>query len=214
MTVTLDTTFRGEDKCSYSNGDLTFTMTATGSDRFTRATEAKSSGKWYWEVTIGTVGYNDLGVGLADSVFENDWSFRDSITYNTWGVSKTGASGKCFCNSGTCDGAHAAIVTGMVLGFAWDADAHELWMSEDGVWNGTGTPNPETGVSPNCTDATGTLYPCVSASRSSEAYTFNFGGSDFAYTKPSGFDSYDQSTSTTGWDAATTTTPGSPSWKP
>ena len=50
---------------SFSGGNLVATKTASSSS-IVRANTAKTTGKWYWEVTLTAVGTGTEGIGIAD----------------------------------------------------------------------------------------------------------------------------------------------------
>ena len=76
-------TWNPDDKnanITLSNGDLTATAVGT-SHKSIRATESKSSGKWYWEYTITVGGTQYHGIGLSTAALN---SYCGSSSYS-WG---------------------------------------------------------------------------------------------------------------------------------
>ena len=150
--------------------------------RRTNGTIAVSSGKWYWEVTIGTApytpranntAYNIFGFGLA-TVF-NDTTASSSITNAVY----LGDNGyyKNFSNALTDSG--VAIANGDVLSVAVDLDANTFTFYQNNVSRVTGTIGATAGTS---------LVPMIHSYDGSYGLMYaNFGQRPFTYTPPSGF---------------------------
>ena len=140
-----------------------------------RSTIGKSTGKWYWEITIGG---NPGGVGTAVSTVSlaaalgNSGSSYDGFSYN-------GAYGNTLTGSYSQYPFGATFVAGDVIGMAFDIDAGTLSFYKNGILQGTG----QAGF------PAGTYYAAVGGGASGEIYTANFGASTFSYSPPSGFNS-------------------------
>ena len=166
------TTWNPADKnasITLSAGDLTATngsSSATDS-KAARGTIGKASGKWYWEVTIGTVGGNiQIGAAAAsESLSDYIGSGAAGWGYNNYGTLWTGGSGAI---------TEDAYIAADVIGVALDLDSGEISFYKNGVLQHT------------FTGVTGTLYPAVSMVNGG-VVTANFGGSAFAQTIPTGF---------------------------
>lgn len=146
-----------------SNGNLTATN-AGASWSSARSTVGKSSGKWYWEYTIASLGYVEVGAGIATSAL-------DGRFVNPWGTGWGGQSNT------------AGFGAGDVVQVAIDIDGGNIWVGKNGTWNGSG--NPSTGANPYQTGVSGTIYPMVTV-YAAEA-TVNLGASTFQYQPPVGF---------------------------
>jgi hypothetical protein len=150
-----------------------------------------SSGRWYWEVTVGT-GLDDIiGVGTSIAALTN-------FSATTQGWAYRGLNGDVYHNSvGTAYG--ATFTTGDIIGVALDMNAGTITFYKNGVSQGVAY-----------TGLTGTLYPMVGLRTSGDSATANFGASGvFAYAMPAGFSAY--STLNSGSFTVTPITPGSTS---
>ena len=181
-TTTLDPTNLGTGQV-LSNGNLT----DTGSGNSIAQSLAKhSSGKFYCEVTCGTV--VNTGFGVCNSAVSlNNFLGVDNFgaaVYSGGGYTSTGVSGTTTCN---------APVAGHVFGVAIDVDNRAIWMKDwtaAGNWNANGTANPATNTN-GCIlgggMATGNLCAAVTCANTGDNVTFNFGASAYTGTPPAGF---------------------------
>ena len=179
-----EVTWNSADKSAnvtLSNGDLS---AAAGSWYAVRATASKSSGKWYYEVTIspnaGTYGILIVGWGSAAATLENvvgidayGWGWGNSQSVTTYhNINPIGLG--------------TAPAPNDIIQIALDLDNGKIWWGKNGSWFGGG--NPATGANPAYTGVSGTLFPMVSPFTTSPGVvTANFGNSAFAYTPPAGF---------------------------
>jgi hypothetical protein len=162
-----------------SNSNLTATGTGVASG--VRALNGWSTGKYYWEMTIGTWTNNATGpmLGPATSIFSGViWA----------NVSKLG---QVVINNSVTGPGLGARSSGDTIGIAVDIGAKLIWfrVAPSGNWNGSGTANPATGaggfdITPI---STGPLFPAFYANIASDAATANFGASAFSGSVPSGF---------------------------
>lgn len=137
------------------------------------ATIGKSSGKWYWEVTINTPSSSALG-GLVGAC---SWIPSSANTINAW----EGLQGAGIINNGTVPclglwistpsptvngGCITTLVTNDVISVALDMDAKTLKFYKNGVQHGI-----------TITGLTGTWYPaCMSQGTvTTSGGTANFG---------------------------------------
>jgi len=150
-----------------SNGNLTTTNTTTAS--IVRSTIGKSSGKWYWEVTVNST-YGHAGIANATESL-NTYVGSDA---NGWAYNSL--NGLLYTN-GTTSGTNATWSTvGDVIGFALDLDAGTLKFYK----NGTLQPSYFSGI------PGGTYYAAI-GTNSAGTNTANFGATPFAYPAPTGF---------------------------
>ncbi len=178
-----------------SNGNLTFTH-SNGLASTARSLSQKNSGKWYFEITVGTMpGANDC-VGVAKSAAVD----ANLIFSGQHGLLSFQAGG-VFSNDASTGLSIGSISTGgTVVCFAIDLDNDKGWIRNGagGNWLGQviGSQNPATntgGGSLSNYSAT-TMAPFVGFDTIvGGAYTANFGASAFSGTPPSGF--------TAGWTA-------------
>jgi hypothetical protein len=110
---------------------------------------AKSSNKWYFEITFtGVAGGSDQGAGIG----------LYTASYSAMGNNATGGfevylSGNVFVNGGLfLNMLGAGISAGHVIAFAVDLDNLECWVKDitaGGNWNNSGTANPATNTGGN-----------------------------------------------------------------
>lgn len=156
------------------NNNLTATHSISGWTS-ARATESKSSGKWYWEITINAgIGYAMEGVANSSASLDNyigadanGWSYDPS----------TSGSGKY--HDGYAGAYGADGVNGDVIGVALDMDAGTMTFYKNGVSLGQAF----TGI-------TGSVYPAISLNGTTPSVTANFGATAFAYTPPDGYSAF------------------------
>jgi len=160
-----------------SNNNLTVSINKslnTG-DIWILGSLGKSSGKWYWEITIagGSVS-NSWVVGISGQTVSGFPSYND----NNWIYisNSTRMHGAVFTSYGS------SYTVGDIIGVALDMDNGTVEMSKNGTTYGT----MHSGL-------TGTKYPYFSNYVSTSGiydgpkYTCNFGQSSFSYTPPAGF---------------------------
>lgn len=102
---------------TFSNGDKTATKPA-GADSSVRATTAKTSGKWYWEVLVNNIGNSTTAFNVG--AMKSDTTLYGAATSNTNDVIYRG-NGQIFINAlATYIGVFSTYTTNDVLGFALD----------------------------------------------------------------------------------------------
>jgi hypothetical protein len=191
-TTTLDPVNKGASQ-TLSNGNLT--LTGSGGNGIARsiASHASGSGKYYFEVTMGTC--TNAGVGFVNNaeVLTAGW-IGDSP--NT--AANLTAGGWSGDTSGTITG--PALVSAHVYGLAIDLSSatKAVWILDitggTGQWNANATANPATGVNGNVLTVAGLIfvsnqpiYAGGSCNSAANTMTFNFGATAYAGTPPSGF---------------------------
>jgi hypothetical protein len=165
---------------TYTQGNLRY----VGASAFRRSngTLALSTGKWYWEVTLGN---NPFSPRNSGSVY-NAFGFGLSTVFNstTDPTSTTDAlilhdSGYYKNFSGSVTDAGSAFVSGDVLSIAVDLDANTFTFYKNNSQLVTGTIGGTVGRE---------LVPIIiSDSATYGVMDCNFGQRAFAYTAPSGF---------------------------
>lgn len=164
-----------------TNGNLDAVWTTT-SHKSIRATHMMRTGKWYYEMRLGSVSATVSGmVGLARP--------SDSISSHLGTTTNTGIG---FANLAVYyDGSQishgVSFSTGGILGVAFDADAGKVWFSYNGTWINSG--NPASGTNAVISSLTdGTWIPAMHCyNNSGSPHSMNFGQRLFAYQAPSGF---------------------------
>jgi hypothetical protein len=186
-------TLSGSDLVATNTG-----TTATNQGARVAAASGKTSGKYYFEVTLTTKvggGGGNAGMGIATTAS----TYAGMGNNATAGVEVFISSGGMFVNGanpGQVLG--GAFVNGEVAGIAVDLDNRKAWIRKapSGNWNASGTANPATNVGGNTIPA-GTIAPINTfgggSGTSGNVFTANFGASAFTGAVPSGF--------TSGWPA-------------
>tara|TARA_B100001057_G_C22858723_1_gene953637 strand:+ start:17 stop:2779 length:2763 start_codon:yes stop_codon:yes gene_type:complete len=176
-----------------SEGNLTVNSGSTGG--YIQAVGQEgfgvSSGKWYWEVKVTTVGaavYGWKDDGSPGGSQANDGSSAS-------GGLSTGGAGSFSAGSWYIDldydneVNYTTVSTNDVLMFAMDLDSGKGYCGKNGTWFNSANPANGTGAIGGCHRANGTnkFYPCVNRLDSASVGEFNFGQRSFAYTAPTGF---------------------------
>lgn len=169
-----------DPQITLSDGDLTATAAAGTAYSGVRATQYKSSGKWYWEITVTATGMNSVEEIAA--VCDSSAVMTEPIGRDTHGWSWRGDNQYFYNNSTTACGVY--YNSGDIVHVALDMDNGKIWFGKNGAWNGSG--DPAAGTNYAFTGITGNIYP-VTSHYYSGACTVNFGASAFTYTVPDGF---------------------------
>lgn len=153
-----------------SNGNLTWV--SNGGHATARSSIYKTSGKWYCEININTVG-GSVNPGVALSTADMNQAGTGSYP-----------GGPNLTNSYGYDCPTGAISVGNKIQIAVDVDAGKLWIGKENTWYLSG--NPSTGANPIAT-----FTPNSSVYFAFSIYTgqgtANFGASAWTYTPPTGF---------------------------
>ena len=154
------------------NGNLSAGTTTAADTSGIRATQAVSSGKWYFEVT------NTVASGTTN--IQAGWASVDTAQRIT--TSSSNVYGM-------------PIATNSTHMVALDVDSNAIWTGQDGTWDNSATVSEiESGDTTNARHTSVTGYPLApmwldQASSFSGTASFNFGQMDFQYTPPTGFSS-------------------------
>lgn len=171
MTVTWDVINRGSG-VTLSNSNLTATI--SGLSSIARATEARSTGKWYWEIKL------DAGSFFVIGIVNGTVSLSSDARSNT-GARYYGANG--FKYPGAAAYGSPATSTNIIsVLLNLDDGTLEFW--NNGV---------SLGISHTDLSGMGAVYPAVQRHGSSGSGTFtaNFGAMPFSYSIPSGYSPYE-----------------------
>lgn len=186
-TGTLNPSDKGAN-ITLSNGNLTATGGAASSFQSIRSQTSRSTGKYYWEWTVGQKGINNGVAGFLNSTA----SLATYIGADANGIGLV-TNGQVV-QSASFTSYLSTIANGDVCGLAIDLDAHLLWVRDGaGNWNGSGTANPATGsggISLPSGLNSGSVFAGISVFNSSDFSTANFGGSAFSQTVPAGFSAW------------------------
>ena len=153
-----------------SDANLSCGTTSAADTSGIRATQAVSSGKWYFEVknTVAS-GTTNIQAGWASTATAQRIDTGDA---NVYGM---------------------PITTNSTHMVALDCDNNAIWTGDDGVWFNSATLSEiESGDTSNARHTSVSGYPLApmfldQASSFSGTASFNFGQMDFQYTPPAGF---------------------------
>jgi hypothetical protein len=168
-----------------SNGGLTATHTNATDNSGARVASAKSTGKYYFEMTISSGPLSFDMVGMLTSA----GTYTNLVNDATNSVSVGLNNGFIYANNAYTNKNVAAVVVSNVLGFAIDLTTRKAWVRKGaGLWNNTAGEDPATAVG-GVTVGAGSFAPAVgfSTGGAGTAVTANFGATAFANAAPSGF---------------------------
>lgn len=140
-----------------------------------RATEGKTSGKWYWELDMNNISH--IFIGVANKLA----SMSINLTYNPYVRGYYNGNGKKYPEEVNYGEAFQVKDT---IGIALDLDDFTLEFYRNGVSQGISHTNLET---------LGEVFPLFTSGSSSSGGTItaNFGATPFKYPVPEGYLPYD-----------------------
>jgi hypothetical protein len=148
-----------------ANGNLE-TTAPSSQWRWSRATWALTSGKWYWEHTVGSGNY-------FSGVVTPSWDLNVTSYTGMYGRQSTDKY-----NNGTTTSPFSSTTGGDILMYALDVDSGNMWVGKNGTWNGSG--DPGAGTNPDWTGVPIGVSPFAAAYQVTNI--LNFGQRAFAYT--------------------------------
>jgi len=178
------TTFATWDPAT-KNASITLSggnLVATGPQNFAsvRSTIGKSSGKYYWELTLTADPASSSIIGLADAGFDNanfPGNYANSISDQFGGTQRNVGWG------GGGAGGQPAFGVGDVLMFAVDFTNGFLWWGKNGTW----TANDPTGTKAFSLTGGGGVTVYAAVDPFGATITANFGQNAFSFSVPAGF---------------------------
>ena len=177
---------------SLSNGNLTVTSGAA-SQQMARALWHRFSGKYYFEVTVGTANGSTYAVGLAIGGTNFARSFGNAASGVANDEMCWERGGNVYVQGSGVPWSFIGYVAGDVLSIAVDFDNRTFWVRKNGGnWNNDANANPATNTNGRSVPNWARPHvPAWGTNGNGDSASFNFGASAFAYTVPSGF--------TAGW---------------
>ena len=172
-------TWNPVDKGAYIvlfNGNLSVSLNANVKDAV-RATESRSSGKWYWEIKIDTLQEQCTGIGTSSALL-SDYPGIDS---NGYGYHKIG---KKFHNNSLVNYG-ADYAAGDIIGVALDLDNGKIWFAKNNFWQASG--DPVAGTNSAFSGLSETFFPMHGGYGISDDATARFFTEHQTYSPPSGF---------------------------
>lgn len=188
------TTLSSVDKLNttLSGGNLIATATGIGG---VRSQHVIYEGKYYWEVTIGTIANNSTGAGVASAgalfgtVGSGDFRKATTAMQVDSALASIHFKGSWFSDQvNTAKGQNVAATD--VLCFALDMDNKRLAIRKNGGnWNNNVANDPATNFDDISPWAALGVYAVSVFNASGDALTSNFGASAFAFSVPTGYTS-------------------------
>jgi hypothetical protein len=173
---TLNPLDRQSTNGTLSNGNLDLKWPTTSWVLY-RSTMHVSSGKWYWEVTLGNNQYSLLGIIPTDynmNTSTNYWMAQVPNAYSFYPF-----SGHTYANTSSAQYTSAdTSASGTTYGIALDLDAGTLTYYKNGVSLGVA----HNGIS-------GSFSPAASIYNASNNDSYNFGQRAFSSAAPAGYKS-------------------------
>ena len=180
-----------EGSCVLSEGCLKWTNSNTGKSNDVRATFGCSTGKWYWECELDTLGQSGVArefVGVVGPSWELDsgsggTSFPQVSGNNGYAIQTKGEK-----ISGNTTAAYgSAMSAGDIVGVALDLDNGKIWFSINGTYPNSG--DPAAGSAEAYSSLSGVFQPAFAADYGTGNSTLivNFGQKAFNTAAPTGF---------------------------
>ncbi len=154
------------------------------------ATQGWSSGKWYWEVTVGFqanfISSYSQSIGVCLTTHTKT-SFMGSVGGFGWAGHPSSGNGDLFREglSNNPIGPINTYVATDILSLALDMDNGKLFAAKNGVWENSGDPVAGTGFI--LSGISGLYYPSCSLIATPSAVTFNFGVAGPTMPIPAGY---------------------------
>jgi hypothetical protein len=178
--VTWDPAYKGAS-ITLSGGNLVATGAGV-SNNLVRGTAHFTTGKFYYEVQVNTIGgtnYPRMGVGGSTVPVTSNGGTAGQV----FALIQVSPAFAFNGNASTATG--VTYVANDVMMIAVDVDTGKVWFGKNGTWILSG--NPATGANPTFTLTPGTdLYPMGVTAGGSQA-TARFASASWGFAAPSGF---------------------------
>jgi len=195
---------------TYSLGNTKYQSSTSGEYSQQASTLAPSSGKWYAEMYVNTVG-NLHWIALVGDVGVSDTTNKDAYANRTTnGGMGYGNTGTARFNGSDTSSGYSSYTNGDIIQIAFDIDNTKVWFGKNNTWQNSGDPANGTNASYTTWTTTYSGLPTNwhvgSNIGNTGATTFNFGQDstfggvisaggnadangfgDFKYAPPSGF---------------------------
>ena len=180
--ATLNPLARFQVAPTYSNGNNTITPGAGGSGSSPFSTIGASSGKYYAELSLGSVNGGGISCGIIDiTQFNPNFQTDAWFYYPTYGYAYMSSNGNKGNNNAETSYANS-YTNGDRIGVAMDLDNNKLYFAKNGVWQNSGDPTSgATGTGAAFTIADGT-YGFAVYGYDSKVWNANFGNGYFGTT--------------------------------
>ncbi len=185
---------------TYSEGNLKFTNTSAGGQRMVASSIAPTTGKWYAECRVTSLGGNYPQIGVLDtSIYTMDTYVGDLV--RGYGYA---AHGQVYNSSNPLTTGLATYTTNDIIGVALDLDNNYVYFSKNGTFINSGIPTSGSSGTGGWAITNGYDYSFGSSSLDSgtdPVFDWNFGSpfytansfadgagyGNFSYAVPSGY---------------------------
>ena len=180
--ATLNPLARFQVAPTYSNGNNTITAGAGGSGSSPFSTIGASSGKYYAELSLGSVNGGGISCGIIDiTQFNPNFQTDAWFYYPTYGYAYMSNNGNKGNNNAETSYGNS-YTNGDRIGVAMDLDNNKLYFAKNGVWQNSGDPTSgATGTGSAFTIADGT-YGFTVYGYQQKVWNANFGNGYFGTT--------------------------------
>lgn len=186
--------FPNDSSITLSEGLKRFSHSG-GDQRSTIGTMFPTTGKWYWEVKVVSLGGSSpvglVGISQADVISQYDpGDSRHEKTGTSLGYRLS--DGQTYYNDSTASFGNSFAVND-IWQCAWDADNGKVWFGKNNTWQNSGDPTSgATGTGAfgttlsSSVNAGGGWGPTAS-NESSDVYEARFAEAEWSYSAPTGF---------------------------
>ena len=155
------------------------------------STTGKTSGKWYYEVTIKATSAAALSGALKIGVATSAWDFNSDLgaAASGWSISGHNFSSGAIRHNGSVDYLGSGWQTGDIIGVLLNLDTGDLTFFKNGEKQGAGAA---------FIDVAGEVFAAVSTQTSEIQCDVNFGVGAFAYEPPAGYAAWNEDAAPSG----------------
>ena len=185
---------------TYAEGNLKFTNTSAGSQRMVASTIAPTTGKWYAECRVTSLGGTYPQVGVLDTSIYTMDTYVGALARG-YGYA---SHGQVYNNAGALTTGLATYTDNDIIGVALDLDNNYVYFSKNGTFINSGVPTSGSSGTGGWAIADGYDYSFGSSSLDSgtdPVFDWNFGSpfytggsntdgsgkGNFSYSVPSGY---------------------------
>lgn len=169
-----------------SGGDLTATRNATAWMICRAVGSGRTSGKYYFEMTVGTAGAGGACIGVVTP--DASVALHSFVGFDASGWGWINSANKYNNSTGVAYG--STWTNGDVIGVAFDITAGKIWFAKNGAWQASG--DPAAGTNEAYSGLSGRLMPAIGFYFSGNNGTVAFADADLTYSPPSGFLAWEQ----------------------
>jgi len=162
---------------TFSNGNLTFTNSATG-QRMVAGTIGVSTGKWYAEVLVTSLGATFPQIGIID-VTQWAQDSQPGANSNGWGYL---SNGTVYNSNSSIDTGEATYTDADIISIAMDLDNNKLYFAKNGTYINSGVPTSGATGTGAYSITSGVTYVFSNSSNDTgtdPVYEWNFGSPSF-----------------------------------